>query len=117
MISAISSDVSGPIGTPIVWIPASLILLLSGQWGKAIILAILGLGIISSIDNILRPFLLEGKAGLHPLILFFSIIGGITVFGPLGIILGPISIALFVTILHLYKTEFKDILHKNSEKT
>ena len=104
------------VGTPIIWVPASIFLFLSGHWIKAIVLIGVGVLIISSIDNFLRPFLLEGKSKLHPLILFFSILGGIFLFGPLGIILGPITIALFVTILHLYKTEFKDILQEQRKK-
>lgn len=104
------------VGTPIVWVPAVIILLLTGAWVKAIILAVYCLLIVSTADNFLRPILLEGKSKLHPLILFFSILGGLTIFGPLGIILGPIVIALFVTILHLYRTEFKDYLSSQSNK-
>lgn len=104
------------IGTPIVWVPASFFLLLTGHWITAIILFAFCLSVVSGIDNVLRPFLLQGKSGLHPLVLFFAIIGGIFVYGPLGIILGPITIALFVTILHLYKTEFKDILQEQRKR-
>ena len=67
--------------------------------------------IISQIDNVLRPILMSGKASLHPLLLFFTIMGGIAIFGLLGVVMGPIIAAIFLTLLKVF--EFK--LHPESD--
>ena len=72
---------------------------------------VLGSVVISQIDNILRPFLISGRTSIHPLLLFFTILGGIYLFGLLGIVLGPLIAAVFVTLLKIF--EFK--LHPETE--
>jgi len=91
------------IGTAIVWGPASLFLLLSGQYLKGAILLTFSLLVISQMDYFLRPYLISGKTELHNLFLFLGILGGINVFGLLGLILGPMVIALCMSILELYR--------------
>ena len=59
------------------------------------------------IDNILRPLLIEGKTRMHTMLVFFSIMGGIGYFGILGMILGPIVVALGLTFVELYKIEYQ----------
>lgn len=97
-----------PLGSGFVWIPASIILLVSGQPVKAIILFLWGILVISSIDNFLRPKLLEKDAKLHPLVSFFSVLGGIRLFGILGIIYGPLMVILFLALYEAYR-------HKNKK--
>ncbi len=91
------------IGTAIVWGPASILLFLSGQYLKAAILLTFSLLVISQVDYFLRPYLISGKTEMHNLLLFLGILGGINVFGLLGLILGPIVIALCISILEVYK--------------
>lgn len=91
------------LGAFIVFIPAAGILALSGFYIKAIILLAFGVGVISQIDNLLRPLLISGSTQLHPLLLFFSILGGLEVFGFLGIVLGPVVAAVFVGFFELYR--------------
>lgn len=93
------------IGAPIVYVPASAIVLLQGSIARGIILLIWGTLVVSQIDNFLRPILISGRAKLHTLILFFSILGGIYVFGFLGIIMGPVVAALFLTMVKIYREE------------
>lgn len=87
-----------PFGAWVVWAPAAIVLAASGQVGRAVLLAALGLGIVSAADNVLRPILLSGKANMNGLVIFLSLLGGIGVFGMLGIVLGPV---LVVTALGL----------------
>src|ERR1700744_4454486 len=77
-------------GSFLVWGPVALYLGLNGHWGKAALLAIWGGLIVSTIDNILYPILIGGHLRSHTAIILITILGGIAVFGPLGIILGPV---------------------------
>ncbi len=99
------------IGAFIVYIPAGIILALTGSYIKGLIVILVGTFVISQIDNVLRPFLISGKAALHPLLLFFTIMGGIAMFGLLGVVVGPIIAAIFLTLLKVF--EFK--LHPEAE--
>ena len=63
-------------------------------------------------DKLLRTYLIKNKAGVHPLFVFFSILGGLSIFGFWGIIFGPLIIALAVTILHIYELEYENVLEK-----
>lgn len=99
-----------PLGSGFVWIPASIILFVSGQPIHAIILFLWGILVISSIDNFLRPKLLEKDVKLHPLISFFSILGGIKLFGILGIMYGPLIVILFLALYEAYKYKNKKSL-------
>ena len=91
------------IGPALVWLPATIYLFLAGFYLKAAILLVFSVLIISQIDYFLRPLFISGKTQIHTLILFFSILGGLSVFGFLGLILGPILMALCVSILELYR--------------
>lgn len=100
------------IGTWVVWFPASLYLGLSGYlqaetgliW-RGIGLFFYGLLIISTIDNILKPFIVANRANVHPLLIFIGIIGGLFAFGFVGLLLGPIVLALLQTLLIIYHRE------------
>jgi len=93
------------VGAPIVYIPAGVILIAQHQAVRGIILLIWGTLVVSQIDNFLRPILISGRTKLHTLVLFFSILGGIYVFGFLGIIMGPVIAALLLTVLQIYREE------------
>jgi predicted PurR-regulated permease PerM len=95
------------VGAGLIWIPAAAYFFLTGQAVKGIILVVLGIGVIGSIDNLVKVFVLKDRMRLHTLLLFLSILGGIKVFGLIGLILGPLIAALFVTFLSIYKAEFR----------
>ncbi len=92
------------LGVFLVWLPAGLVLLFIGNIWQALLIMIVGGIVISSIDNFLRPKLIEGETSLHPLLVFLSTLGGIAVFGPLGFVIGPVIITLLITLLEIYQT-------------
>jgi len=89
------------VGASIVYIPAGIILILGGSWIKGIVVLAVGGVIISQIDNVVRPLLISKGAQIHPLLLFFAIMGGISLFGILGLVVGPLIAAVFMTLLHI----------------
>ena len=92
-------------GSFFVWIPIALYLGLTGHWTKALIMCLWGGLVISTIDNFLRPKLMRQYTKLHELFVFFSVLGGIQVFGLLGIVLGPVVLAVTMGLLNTFKPE------------
>lgn len=95
-----------PIGSGIIWIPASIYLFASGEILKAIVLFAVGLIMTNVIDTMLRSRLTNKKANLNSLLLAFSILGGLEVFGVLGFLYGPLITVLFITLMRIYQTKF-----------
>ena len=100
------------LGAALIWVPTGIIMLFLGNlWQGALILAF-GALVVSTIDNFLRPKLVGNETSLHPILVFLSTIGGIALFGLAGILLGPIIVVFFVSLLDIYQIEFKDELEK-----
>jgi predicted PurR-regulated permease PerM len=93
------------LGTWVVWLPAAIWLASTGHLAKALTLAALGAIIVGGVDNILRPALLAGRAQMNGLLMFVSLLGGVSVFGLLGLILGPLIVALVAGLLEAYAGE------------
>ena len=91
-------------GSFLVWLPLSIYLLATGHWTKALLLTIWGALVISTLDNFLRPKLVGNQTRLHELFIFFSVLGGISVFGLLGIVLGPVVLAITFGLLQTFRT-------------
>jgi predicted PurR-regulated permease PerM len=89
-------------GTFMVWGPVALYLLIAGSWVKAVILAGWGMLAVGTIDNLLYPYLVGGRLRLHTLPTFFSVVGGVSVFGPAGLILGPVALAVAMGLLEVW---------------
>ena len=104
-----------PLGSGFVWAPAAIILALSGRVPAGIALMLWGILVISTVDNFLRPKLLEKDTNLHPLVSFFSVLGGIYLFGPLGIIYGPLVVILFLSLYEVYRHKYKLVGSRNGE--
>ncbi len=101
------------VGSFVVWLPAAIYLFATGQIWQGIFMIVWGLVVISNIDNVLRMLMIKDKAQAHPLLILFSVLGGIVVFGFWGVIIGPMIIALTVTVLDIYdEIEYKKILCK-----
>ena len=98
------------LGAFVVYIPAAFVLIADGSYIKAVILLVAGVGIVSQIDNLLRPLLMAGRTKIHPFLLFFAILGGISTFGFVGLVAGPVIAALFVVILNVYRREVGDTI-------
>jgi predicted PurR-regulated permease PerM len=98
------------IGGALVWVPAAIILVAVGRIWQGIVLALVCSLIIGSVDNLLRPMLVGRDTQMHELLIFFSTLGGLLVFGAMGFILGPILAALFVTVWEMFGAAFRSEL-------
>lgn len=90
-------------GSFIVWGPAVVYLALTGHIGKAVVLTMVGTLVIGTVDNLLRPKLVGEKTRLHELLIFFSVLGGLQVFGVLGLVLGPVIVAITMALLDILR--------------
>lgn len=105
ILTAISTII--PIlGTMVVYLPAAIFLLANGQSGNAIALALYGIIIIGSIDNVLRFTILKKLGDVHPLITVFGVLLGLNLFGMLGLIFGPLILSCVGVLLKVYSIEF-----------
>jgi predicted PurR-regulated permease PerM len=95
------------LGPFLIYIPAGLILIVGGSPVKGILIIAIGVAVISQIDNFVRPLLFRGKTQMHTLLMFFSIMGGIALFGLVGIALGPLIAALFLLILKIFELKIR----------
>jgi predicted PurR-regulated permease PerM len=98
------------VGAPLVWVPAALWLFASGQTVAGIGLTIWCGVVVSSVDNVLRPRLVGNDAKMSDLMILLSTLGGISLFGAVGFVLGPIVGAVFVTIWEVYGRAFENVL-------
>jgi predicted PurR-regulated permease PerM len=98
------------IGGALVWVPAAIILVTTGEIWRGIALALFCALIVGSVDNVLRPRLVGRDTQMHELMIFFSTLGGLLLFGAMGFILGPILAALFVTAWEMFGTAFRSAL-------
>lgn len=97
-------------GSGLIWLPAGIIMFLLGDIWQGVFIFSVGIGIVSVIDNVLRPKLVGKDTEMHPLLILFATLGGIAVFGLSGFIIGPIIISLFVALGEIYTIEFRDQL-------
>jgi len=88
-------------GAAVVWAPAAAILIVAGSYTKAAVLFGWGLLVISTIDNFLRPRLMSDRAKLHELFVFFSVLGGLRAFGIVGLLIGPVVLAITIALLEV----------------
>jgi predicted PurR-regulated permease PerM len=90
------------VGATLVWAPAALWLALSGSLVKGIVLAAVGVLVLGNVDNVVRPLLLAGKSQMNTLVLIISLMGGVSAFGFIGIVLGPLVAALLTALVESY---------------
>jgi predicted PurR-regulated permease PerM len=100
-------------GTTIVSVPATIYLFLQGETVRAIILLAWCVGVVGTVDNILKPIFIGTRLKLPLIFLFFGILGGLVVFGALGIILGPVLFALLAALLDVYSEEYGAAAEEN----
>ncbi len=91
------------LGSFVVWVPAAIYLAVTGQYVKAIMLVLWGTLVIGMIDNFLRPKLVGSRTKLHELLVFFAVLGGLQVFGVLGIVLGPVVMVLALAMVDVFR--------------
>jgi predicted PurR-regulated permease PerM len=93
-------------GSTLVTGPAAIYLFLQGDIVRGVLLVIWALAVVGAVDNVLKPIFIGTRLRLPMLFLFFGILGGLTVFGALGLILGPVLLALLAALLDLYMEEY-----------
>jgi predicted PurR-regulated permease PerM len=94
------------IGAASCYVGAVVVLMAMGRGHAAILFLIYGLLIISNVDNVIKLLVMRGRMHIHPMLLFIALLGGVRAFGPIGIIFGPVLLALFLTTLRIYQREF-----------
>lgn len=111
-ILMIISSVIPSIGSGLVWFPVAIVMIILGYPVKGLIILLVGGLFISMIDNFIRPKLVGRDTQMHPLMILFSTLGGIALFGISGFIVGPIVMSLFVALWDIYSLEFKKQLEE-----
>lgn len=94
------------LGSGLVWLPAVVVLLTQNRYGAAIALAVIGGGIASNIDNIVRPLVYRRVSNIHPMITLVGAFAGVRYFGLLGLLLGPLALVYLAELLRFYREEY-----------
>jgi predicted PurR-regulated permease PerM len=97
------------VGAAGVWIPATIYLFATAEVVRAVILLVYGSIVISMVDNVLRPLLIGGQTRMPTLFLFFGILGGVQVYGALGLFLGPVLLAIVMAFIRIYQEQFATV--------
>ena len=91
------------LGTPVIWVPAGVGLILDGALTKGILLLIFGATVVMNIDNFLRPRLVSSRSNVHPVLILIGVLGGLRVFGFIGMLVGPLILAILVALIKFYE--------------
>ena len=95
------------LGTFVIWVPVAVFLALEGNWAKALILAVWGTVIVGAVDNLLHPVLVGDRLRLHTIPAFIAIVGGVILFGPSELILGPLVVTVTVFVLEIWRVRVR----------
>lgn len=96
------------VGTGLVWAPLVIYMAITGDWGNAIFLLLYSVIVITNVDNVARFILQKKIADIHPLITIFGVIIGLSLFGFMGVIFGPLMLSVFILCVNLFKEEYLD---------
>ena len=92
-------------GTALVWLPAAAVLFVQGSIGRGVFMLIWGLALVGTVDNYLRPLVVMTKLSVHPLVVFVAMLGGVEAFGLMGILFGPVILAITVALFRMLREE------------
>lgn len=98
------------IGSAIFYVPVGIYYLLIGSIWQGLFVILWGMLIVGTIDNVIRTYMVKDEAEINPVFVLFSILGGVVIFGFWGVVLGPLLVALAVTVFHIYELEFCESL-------
>jgi predicted PurR-regulated permease PerM len=104
-------------GAFLVWGPAALYLAVTGAFTQAIILTAWGMLVVSSIDNLLSPKLVGKRAKMHELLVFFGVLGGVHLFGVIGVVLGPVVVAMTLALLEMVRQANQPVAQAAADDT
>jgi predicted PurR-regulated permease PerM len=105
-VAAIGALVPG-VGTTIVFVPAIIYLFVTGATVSGILLVLWAVLAVGLIDNLLGPYVMSRGNNIHPFLILIAVLGGLATFGPLGFILGPVILSLFLTLLEIYHSYYE----------
>lgn len=94
------------VGAAVVCVAAALLLFVTGHTVAAIFLAIWGVAVVGLADNVVKPLLIRGGVQMHGAVVFFSLLGGLTAFGTIGLLVGPLAVAFFIALLRIYRRDY-----------
>lgn len=94
------------VGTPLIWLPAAIYLILEGRLWHGIGLLIYSTVIVVNVDNVLKPRLISGKSNIHPAVVMIGVLGGLKLFGFIGLVIGPLVLALLIRLLAFYEAVY-----------
>lgn len=93
------------VGSTAVWGPAAIVFFITGHPWKGVMLLAWGAAVVGQIDNVVRPYVISGRAKMHPLLVFFALLGGVKVFGVLGLFIGPVVLSVTLVVLEMLHEE------------
>ncbi|HET7564600.1 MAG TPA: AI-2E family transporter [Gemmatimonadaceae bacterium] len=105
VVTAIAS-ILPVLGSALVWVPGALVLLVGHRYGAALALVVIGAGLASNIDNVIRPIIYRRISDIHPLTTLVGAFAGVSLFGLVGLLLGPLAISYFFELLRIYEREY-----------
>jgi|LakMenE18May11ns_1017448.scaffolds.fasta_scaffold9918732_2 predicted PurR-regulated permease PerM len=104
------------LGSAVVWVPVVVYVgAIQGRWAAAIGLLIFCVGVVSMIDNVVKMYVLQGRSQLHPLLALLSVLGGLQVFGPIGLLVGPMVVVFLQTLLEILNHERRGMLAESQD--
>jgi predicted PurR-regulated permease PerM len=103
------------VGVWLVMVPAGIVMIIMGDVWQGITIILIAVVFLGNIDNVLNPILVGRDTGMHELLIFLSTIGGLSIFGIMGFLVGPMIASMLLTLLHVYSIEFKDQLESGEK--
>ncbi len=94
------------LGAAVVVVAIGVVVLVTGSLVKGIFLIAFGVGVVGLVDNVVKPLLIKGDIAIHGAVIFFALLGGLSVFGPIGILIGPLTITFLVVVLRMYRRDY-----------
>ena len=94
------------VGSGMIWGPAAVVLIMQGRPTAGVLLIIWGVAVVGSVDNFLRPLIYRRFSAIHPLITLIGAIGGVSYFGLLGLLIGPLALSYFFELIRMYREEY-----------
>jgi predicted PurR-regulated permease PerM len=102
------------LGTPLIWVPAGVGLILDGDVTRGVLLLVFGATVVMNIDNFLRPKLVSGRTNVHPVLILIGVLGGLRVFGFIGLLVGPLILAVLVALIKFWEQNY---MHRKQPET
>ena len=104
------------VGASVVPFLLSIWLFFEGRHGPALFLLLWSVLVVGLMDNVLKPLLMKGRIQLHEAVIFFSLLGGLAVFGPVGVLIGPLIVSLHVATVRIYRRDYAMNIQQEREE-